>query len=501
MSLNQDWIVAEDAICRISQSRHLRVARFRLSSGQHWCVFGGNGAGKTLFADYLVGRLRSGSGRIHYPGDLDPARDIAVVSFERQQALQSFDQRHDISEYSEAATDAGTTVRALLHPAGQDDEAPSVSGSLINELGLTGILRQGIRSLSSGQMRRAMLAAALLRRPRLLILDEPLESIDRQSRQRITDTITRWQSADNASLVLNRRRAGLVPGMTHMALMQDLSLVSVGAAVALQPRIEEVLPPLPPVPATLPGPVTSHVPEQLPVGQPLIRLQDVSVRFGDHVVLDRLSWTFDPGQHTLIEGPNGCGKSTLLALITGGSHKAYGQSVWLFGRRRGSGESVWEVKSRFGVVSNELHVQYLRGWKVIDVVVSGFFDSVGLYRDAGASEVAAARQWLRAVGLEGLERAGYHEISFGQQRLALLARAMVKQPPVLVLDEPCVGLDDRYRSRILDLIDRIAEGGRTQLLYVSHTTGEAPGCINQWLRFERRSGGTFHVHVTPWSVS
>ncbi|MGM0632395.1 MAG: ATP-binding cassette domain-containing protein [Pseudomonadota bacterium] len=495
--MSQDWIVVEDAICRISQSRHLRVARFRLSSGQHWSVFGGNGAGKTLFADYLAGRLRSGSGRVHYPGDLDPARDIAVVSFERQQVLQSLDQRHDISEYNAAATDAGTTVRALLHPAGQDDRTQAVSASLIEELGLTGILQQGIRSLSSGQMRRAMLAAALLRRPRLLILDEPLESIDRGSRQRITDALTRWQSADNASLVLNRRRAGLLPGMTHMALMRGLSLVAVGTFEALQSRIDEVLPPLPPVPAGLPGPAVSHVPEPLPVDQPLIHLQDVSVRFGNHLVLDRLSWTFHPGQHTLIEGPNGCGKSTLLALITGGSHKAYGQSVWLFGRRRGSGESVWEVKSRFGVVSNELHVQYLRGWKVIDVVVSGFFDSVGLYRDAGASEVEVAREWLRAVGLEGLNSAGYHEISFGQQRLVLLVRAMVKQPPVLVLDEPCVGLDDRYRSRILELVDRIARGGRTQLLYVSHTTGEAPRSINQWMRFERRSGGTFQVRITP----
>jgi small subunit ribosomal protein S1 len=324
-----------------------------------------------------------------------------------------------------------------------------------------------------------------------------VQSIDRDSRDRIAATIRDWQSGDNASLVLNRRHAGLLPGMTHMALMQDLRIVSSGRFTDLEPLMGSVLPALPPLPERLPGPSHGHVSLRLPGGTPLVELRGVSARYGRRRVLENLDWTVHPGQHVLMEGPNGCGKSTLLALLTGDNHKAYGQDVFLFGRRRGSGESVWDVKSRFGIVSNELHNRYVRGWRVLDVVVSGFFDSVGLYDDAGAPEIAAARDWLSATGLRGVEQAAYHELSFGEQRLALLARAMVKQPPLLVLDEPCVGLDDRYRQRMLELMDRVASAGQTQLLYVSHTTGEAPACINQWFRFLDRGDGTYRIRISP----
>src|SRR5690606_27796601 len=136
-------------------------------------------------------------------------------------------------------------------------------------------------------------------------------------------------------------------------------------------------------------------------------------------------------------------------------------------------------KARFGVVSNELHNRYVRGWRVLDVVVSGFFASVGLYDDSGASEVEAARAWLRTLAVEHLATDYYQELSFGQQRLVLLARAMVKHPAILVLEERCVGLDDYHRGMILGVVDIIAATTGTQIVYVSHERGEVPGCINQ----------------------
>ncbi|MEX1196589.1 MAG: ATP-binding cassette domain-containing protein [Pseudohongiellaceae bacterium] len=489
------WITVDEAVCRINARHQLIIDHFQLSPGQHWCIFGGNGAGKSLFAALLCGRLRSGGNRVSYAACLEPGRDIAVVSFEEQQRLQARDNRHDISEYNPSARDAGTTVRRLI--SRRPKTGSDAFDWLIGELGLTSLLDQGIRFLSSGQMRRAMLAAALYRRPKVLVLDEPLESIDRQSRERIIAVIQGWQSGDNASLVLNRRQSSLLPGMNRLMLMQDLRIVASGLFSDLEPCLDSVLPALPALPERLPEPVRGHMPPPLPADTPLIELRGISAAYGALSVLANLDWTVFKGQHVLIEGPNGCGKSTLLALLTGDNHKAYGQDVFLFGRRRGTGESVWNVKSLFGIVSNELHNRYVRGWNVLDVVVSGFFDSVGLYDDAGASEIAAAREWLSATGLQGVDHASYHELSFGQQRLVLLARAMVKHPRLLVLDEPCVGLDDRYRARMLELMDRIAGGGRTQLLYVSHTTGEAPACINQWFRFISRGDSSFRVRITP----
>jgi len=147
---------------------------------------------------------------------------------------------------------------------------------------------------------------------------------------------------------------------------------------------------------------------------------------------------------------------------------------------------VWEVKARFGVVSNELHNRYSKGWRVLDVVVSGFFDSVGLYDDSGASEHNAARDWLETFAIASLAGDHYHELSFGEQRLVLLARAMVKHPALLILDEPCVGLDDNARALILGIVDCIAATTQTQILFVTHLQDEAPQCINQWLRFGPR---------------
>ena len=207
--------------------------------------------------------------------------------------------------------------------------------------------------------------------------------------------------------------------------------------------------------------------------------------------VDDVSFTIKAGESLGLVGESGCGKSTLLSLIDGENHKGYGQDVFLFGKRKGSGETVWDIKARFGVVSNELHNKYVKGWKVLDVVVSGFFDSVGLYDDSGTAEWELARQWLDTLGIGNQEKHYYHEISFGQQRLALLARAMVKHPRVLILDEPCVGLDDYHRQLILQTLDVIAEQANTNIVYVSHVVGEQPACINQKLSFKESENDGF----------
>ena len=237
------------------------------------------------------------------------------------------------------------------------------------------------------------------------------------------------------------------------------------------------------LPKALPAPAVNHFPPPLIPGQNLIELHDVFAAYHGERILENLFWTMGYGQHTLIEGPNGCGKSTLLSLIDGENHMAYGQQVYLFGKKRGSGETIWDVKAHFGVVSNEMHNRYVKGWRVLEVVISGFFDSVGLYQDSGASERNCAMAWLQALNIESLATQYYGSISFGQQRLVLLARAMLKHPNVLILDEPCVGLDDSHRELILALADLIAATTSTHILYVSHTQGEQPRCINQRIRF------------------
>ncbi|MFM1895494.1 MAG: hypothetical protein RLZZ385_568 [Pseudomonadota bacterium] len=487
--------------CRLDARRQLVVDRLDIRRGEHWCVFGGNGAGKTLLATVLQGRLPACQSALTLAPGFEPRRDLLPVSFEEQRRLWEQDNRHDISEYNANAQDAGTIVLQLILQgrALAADLQPELN-RLLAELQIADLAQQGIRFLSSGQLRKAMLARALFARQlgldAVLLLDDPLESIDRESRDAIQRLLKGWMDDSTCSIQLCRRRSEILPGITHLALLSDLRVVQQGpldevlASAACRELWQER--PIPPVVLPPTPPASTAVTES----EPLIELVDVELAYGGRAVLSDINWRLERGRHVLIEGPNGCGKSSLLGLIDGDNHKAYGQRVSLFGRRRGSGESVWDIKRFFGVVSNELHGKYVRGWRVLDVVVSGFFDSVGLYQDSGASQADAARAWLRAFGIDALARDFYHTLSFGQQRLVLLARAMVKNPAVLILDEPCVGLDDHFRRLILAVVDGIAAQTSTQIIYVSHTVGEAPDCINQWLRFVPGRTGTHTLRVS-----
>lgn len=493
--------------CRLSATQVLKLPQgLAVERGQHWCVFGSNGAGKSVLLQLLLGRLPQARGALGYASDFDPLSDICEVSFEEQQRLCALDNRFDISEFNKTAQDAGTRVENLIcdGPVLHSDAARLEH--ILELLDIQHIRRQGIRYLSSGQMRRAMIARALYLKPLLLVLDNPLESIDRYSADKIRGALTQWMGPHNATLFMCRREQQMLAGVTQVLLMDNLQAVGLYTPEAFQTARSARLRTLSPVqlPTQLPKPCAGRKAADLPTGyehEALISLRGVSAAYGEQSIFKDLHFDMHRGDHVLLEGPNGCGKSTLLDLIDGDNHKAYGQPVYLFGRRRGSGESVWDIKARFGVVSNDLHQRYVKGWRVLDVVVSGFFDSLGLYDDSGASEARCAREWLALFGLLALDREYYHTLSFGQQRLVLLARAMVKQPLILVLDEPCTGLDDYHCELLLRMVDFIAAQGRTQILFVSHSADDVPGCITTKLRFtvDEHSGSARCHQDTPRS--
>lgn len=499
----QTLVSIDNAQCRVTRQALLVIEHFAIEPGQHWCLFGPNGCGKTLLADLLAGKRLESSSYVSYGRNFDPALDLHIVSFEEQQRLWARDNRLDISEFSGDAQDKGTVVGDLIRASrSKQDQNDALLADLIEQLALEEVLSKGIRFLSSGQVRKVLIARSLYAYrdglPQLLILDDPLESIDRDSREQIRSTIEKTMSAQFSSLQLCRRQQDILPGVSHMAVMQSSSA---RMQISRQGSLAEVLKTpefvdVGGVGIEATAKLDALLPQVAPIrneSEKLIRLEDVQASYGDNKVLVDVNWIMTGLDHVAIEGPNGCGKSTLLSLIDGENHKGYGQQVFLFGRLKGSGETIWETKKHFGIVSNELHNKYVKGWRVLDVVVSGFFDSVGLYDDGGTAEVGLARSWIAALGLEQWEKQYYHEISFGQQRLVLLARAMIKKPRILILDEPCVGLDDFHRQLILKLLDAIAERSLTNILYVTHVADEQPSCINQVLRFKEQDGGGFSV--------
>jgi len=222
----------------------------------------------------------------------------------------------------------------------------------------------------------------------------------------------------------------------------------------------------------------------------MIQLQQVSLQRGRQFLLDHADLTLFPGQKAGLIGPNGSGKSTLLDLLTGDNSKAYGQPVSLFGQRRGSGESIWEIKARFGRVDARMQNAIPSGSTALDVVCSGFFDSLGLYDRPSDRQKTLAREWLESLGLAAQGTTEFATLSFGLQRLVLLARAMVKEPPILLLDEATLNLDAGHRRLFLAAVDHLIDAGHTQLLFVSHTAADRPRCINQLLEFAPGPGGS-----------
>ncbi len=456
--------------------------------GQQWAILGGNGAGKSAIADLISDRLRPQRGRVVRAPYLDPDRDILQLSFELQRELIQHDLRFDDSELRPDAFDVGTTVRQLvLQGAAADQRFTEIAA----RCRIGHILDRGIRFISTGESRKALLARALFNPPQLLILDNPFEGLDHASRDELQQLIEELLTSDLPVLLLIKQASEVPWNVTHVLALEAGRVQRCGSrsSVLAAGSGADTASPI----GAIPAPVNR--PYSVDHNQPLVAMRDVEVSYNEQPVLRALNWQFDWGQHCCIAGPNGAGKSTLLSLLTGDNHKAYGQDITLFGVPRGSGESIWELKQKFGMVSTQMQLNHSGRTRVAEVVASGLYDSVGLYRECGGRDRDRALQWLRLTGLEAIARHPFRELSFGQQRLAMLARAMVKSPLILILDEPCIGLDDYHRGMILALLDRIAAAGDCHILYVSHTPDEMPACINQQLTLVPHPDGGYTGEV------
>lgn len=456
-----------------------------IGQGEQWACLGPNGSGKTSLARVLCAQ------ETHYSGEYKRSsllhdKGISYVCFEQAKALCDRDKKLDDSEFRADASDPGTSVKtAILGPR----EPDAVFEHWVDRLNIKHILNRGLRFISTGEMRKTLLIKAILDQPALLILDSPLDGLDLASQDEMRQVIDEMLYTSMTVLLLCRAMEDVPQGISHVLVLDDGKQLLQGTRTDVLADAETLALMQPPLPTLAALPAITPRSYELPSSGPLFELRGVNVSYGELTVLKNVNWTMERSSHCCVSGPNGCGKTTLLSLITGDNHKAYGQDITLFGIRRGSGESVWDIKQKYGQLDTQLHLNYVRGMKVLEVVVSGFFDTIGLYDDWGDQQRETAEAWLQALGLAQYLQESFDALSFGLQRMVLLARAMVKSPIILLLDEPTLGLDGHHRALILRAINHIGTNSDTRIIFVSHSAGEVPNCINQHLVFEPREDG------------
>ncbi len=487
-----------------------------LHEGEHWAIVGPIGSGKALIAQAIAGVLSPQQGRIvttlrglreRQTTGAQAVRDqITYVPFShRPGGGASF---HQARWHADLET-ASPTVASMLSAAGiwkqnpyevLPEAAPSAGApaegpaalearhaNILARLEIAPLLSRRLHQLSDGEWRRVEIARALLRAPRLLILDDPLTGLDQAFRKKLDPALSEIATQDGIQLlILMSEGTEMMDTVTHVLSLDRGRIVAQGSKDEMSAQW---------------GPMTSqrtdtaksllHSPR---TGAPLvIHLQSINVIHNGVQLLQNLDWTVRRGERWALVGPNGAGKSALLSLILGDHPQAYANRITLFGRPRGSGESIWEIKRRIGWVSPELHRYHPPHTTAFDIVCSGYFDSIGLHRRCTEEQRVRAHRWIERMDLEDVAHSPFRHLPKGQQRLALIARALVKDPELLILDEPCQGLDPAHIVEVLRALDEVVRESSRTLIYVTHRPGEFPSGLTHIL--ELAGGRVVHQGI------
>ena len=463
---------------------------FCLEEGEHIAIIGRNGAGKSMFVDLLTGRHPAFPDMIRYGFD-EPYDNLKYISFrdtyggdnDRTYFLQ---QRWNQMEIDEETPTVGQKLEEAYQLAGEDTLARRALQKHLYELfHLESLLDKYIILLSSGELRKYKLAASLFTNPRVLIMDNPFIGLDAQTRDQLKHLMTMLAKEQGLQIILVLAKTDEIPEfITHIVEVKEMKVMK---KVARKEFTADSLQFTDDYSAADEGLAKKSTVNCKPstVNKDIISFNHVTIRYGARTILKDLDWTVRKGEHWSLSGQNGSGKSTLLSLVCADNPQSYACDISLFGNRRGSGESIWDIKKHIGYVSPEMHRSYKQNIPAIQIVASGLKDTVGLYVKPNEAEQAQCRKWLNIFGIGHLAERKFHEMSSGEQRLILVARAFVKEPSLLILDEPLHGLDDVNRRMVKDRVDEYCQDPEKTLIYVTHYQEELPQCIDHSLYLEK----------------
>lgn len=470
-------ISIENVVVKNQQHTLLHNLSLTVNEGEHWLLVGGSGSGKTVLLNTIAGRLRPTSGIIEINAAIGKRINLVTSRHHFNDKTNTSTNLYYQQRYNSSDSDQALTVQEYL-----ETKQPSQTGNMhwtidmvVNLLQLSSLLHKELIKLSNGETKRLRLASALLLQPQILLLDDPLSGLDLQTQQNFS-TILNTITAAGVTIIMSGSGYEIPTPITHIAILENGTVKKTMPVYEFKPEDE------------IASKRTNY--EQIrdltadsyaSPYQWVVKMNAVTVKYADQTILSNVNWQIKPGEHWALFGHNGAGKSTLLSLINGDNPQAYANDIVLFDKKRGTGESIWDIKSKIGFLSPELYQYFPNDQSGLMVVESGFYDTQGLFRPSNSVKAAKAMEWLTALQINQYARQLLKNMPASAQRLCLLARALVKNPDLLILDEPCQGLDKQQRKHFNGIIDVIAKETGVTLIYVTHYADELPSCINKVL--------------------
>ena len=425
-------------------------------------IAGRNGSGKTLYIDQL--RKQLASDKVRYIA----FTDSYGVNVDGQYYLQLRWNQHDIDH--ETPTVGELLQNAYLLTGEDTAERRELQKHLYDLFCMEPLLDKYIITLSSGELRKFQLTKTLFANPKLLIMDNPFIGLDAETRDQLKALLLQLAEERDIEIMLVMSKTDDIP--SFVSEVKWFGTQEPVPTHVLSPAQQE---------AILSLPYTDHDYDC----QHVIDMKKVTIRYGERTILKDLDWTVMNGERWALSGQNGSGKSTLLSLVCADNPQCYACDITLFDRPRGSGESIWDIKKHIGYVSPEMHRSYKRNLPAIRIVASGLMDSIGLYAIPNPKDYEKCHWWLNIFGIGHLADKPFLQLSSGEQRLVLLARAFVKDPQLLILDEPLHGLDLWNRRLAKDVIETFCQRKGKTMIMVTHYQEELPNVITNSLYLKK----------------
>jgi molybdate transport system ATP-binding protein len=443
----------QQVIPRIYKSPFCKPLNWEVKEGEAWSIVGRNGSGKTLLAEIICGKYNLIEGKIDYPflesikqgkevGYQDIKQFIRIISFNSVYSIVDFREMYYQQRFNSTENDEW-----IIH-------------------------------LSSGELRKFLIDKVILENPRMIIFDNPFIGLDSHSRKQLDET---FHSLSKSGIQL----FFLIPSIHDMPTVTSHILEIDNGEITGRRTIHEVDAPSikhSTNPFSVDWNLFPSTPRESDV---VVKMENITISYDKRVIATEIDWEIKRGEKWALIGPNGSGKSTLLSYIYADNPQAYSKKLLLFDHKRGTGESIWDIKKRIGFTSSEIHLYYRENVSCLKVIESGFFDSIGLYRKCTDEQTALADYLLNLLNIVHLRERSFLKISSGEQRLVLFARSLVKNPELLILDEPFHGLDEENKQRCLQVVESYGQQPNKSLIFVTHQYEEIPNSVEYYLKLTK----------------